>query len=68
MKAIHMTAAGPAQDALKVVNLPEPQIAAPGQIKIQIKAAGVNPIDTKLRRIDCRRKTETSCVRNPATG
>ena len=49
MKAIHMTAPGPAQVALKVVNIPEPQIAAPGQIKIQIKAAGVNPIDTKLR-------------------
>ena len=49
MKAIHMTAPRPAQDVLKVVNIPEHQIAAPGQIKIQVKAAGVNPIDTKLR-------------------
>jgi NADPH2:quinone reductase len=49
MKAIHMTASGPAQDVLKVVNIPEPQITEPGQIKVQIKAAGVNPIDTKLR-------------------
>ena len=49
MKAIHMTAPGPAQDVLKVVNIPEPQITEPGQIKVQIKAAGVNPIDTKLR-------------------
>jgi NADPH2:quinone reductase len=44
-----MTASGPAQDVLKVVNIPEPQITEPGQIKVQIKAAGVNPIDTKLR-------------------
>jgi len=49
MKAIHMTAAGPAAETLQLVELPEPEISAPTQIKVQLKAAGINPIDTKLR-------------------
>ena len=49
MKAIHMTAPGPAEDVLAVVEVPEPEITEPGQIKVQLKAAGVNPVDTKLR-------------------
>ena len=49
MKAIHMTAAGPAADVLQLVDLPEPEITTPTQIKVQLKAAGINPIDTKLR-------------------
>jgi NADPH2:quinone reductase len=49
MKAIHMTAAGPAQEVLKLVDIPEPPIVAPGQIKVRLKAAGINPVDTKLR-------------------
>ncbi|MFV1973619.1 MAG: zinc-dependent alcohol dehydrogenase family protein [Thiohalobacterales bacterium] len=49
MKAIHMTAAGPAQDVLQLVDIPEPDITTPTQLKVQLKAAGVNPIDTKLR-------------------
>lgn len=47
MLAIHMTAAGSA-DVLHAVELAEP-VPAAGQLKIQIKAAGVNPVDTKLR-------------------
>lgn len=47
MLAIQMTAAG-SVDVLKPVDLPEP-IPAAGQIKVKIKAAGVNPVDTKLR-------------------
>jgi NADPH2:quinone reductase len=49
MKAIHMTATGPAEEVLKVVDIPEPRITAPGQIKVRLNAAGVNPVDTKLR-------------------
>ena len=49
MKAIHMTAAGPAADVLQLVDLPEPAITTSTQIKVQLKAAGINPIDTKLR-------------------
>jgi NADPH:quinone reductase len=47
MLAIQMTAAG-SSDVLRVCELPDP-VPAAGQIKVQIKAAGVNPVDTKLR-------------------
>ena len=49
MQAIHMTAPGPAEEVLQLVDVPAPQITRPGQIRVQIRAAGVNPIDTKLR-------------------
>jgi len=49
MKAIHMTAPGPAAEVLELVDIPEAKITEANQIKVQIKAAGVNPIDTKLR-------------------
>ena len=49
MKAIHMTGTGPASEVLQLVEIPEPEITTPTQIKVQIRAAGVNPIDTKLR-------------------
>jgi NADPH2:quinone reductase len=49
MQAIHMTAAGAPEDVLQTVDIPEPDITAPDQIKVQLKAAGINPVDTKLR-------------------
>ncbi|MDH3900888.1 MAG: alcohol dehydrogenase catalytic domain-containing protein, partial [Gammaproteobacteria bacterium] len=49
MKAIHMTRTGPASEVLQLVEAPEPHISAPAQIKVQLKAAGINPVDTKLR-------------------
>ena len=49
MKAIHMTAPGPANEVLQLVDVPAPQITRPTQIRVQLGAAGVNPIDTKLR-------------------
>ena len=49
MKAILMTAAGSADEVLEATNIPEPEISSPTQIKVQLQAAGVNPIDTKLR-------------------
>ena len=49
MHAIHMTAMGPADEVLQDVDIPEPRISSPTEIKVQLKAAGVNPIDTKLR-------------------
>ena len=48
MKAIHMTAAG-APDVLQLADLPEPEITTAMQIKVQLRAAGINPVDTKLR-------------------
>jgi NADPH2:quinone reductase len=49
MKAIHMTATGPATDVLRLVDIDEPAITRATQIKVQLKAAGINPVDTKLR-------------------
>lgn len=49
MKAIVMTATG-SPSVLQQVELPEPEIRSPGDIKVRLHAAGVNPIDTKVRR------------------
>jgi NADPH2:quinone reductase len=47
MKVIHMTGAG-APDVLQLAEVPEPEPAA-GQVKVRLRAAGVNPVDAKLR-------------------
>lgn len=49
MQAIQMTAIG-AADVLQQVELAEPQITQASQVKIKLHAAGVNPVDTKVRR------------------
>lgn len=49
MKAILMTRPGPVE-VLEPADLPEPLIAHPTGIKVRLRAAGVNPVDTKLRR------------------
>lgn len=49
MKAMLMTEVGPA-DTLELRDIPEPLITKPTQIKVRLRAAGVNPIDTKVRR------------------
>jgi NADPH2:quinone reductase len=48
MKAIVMSAPGH-PDVLQLQEIAQPQIAKPTEILIQLKAAGVNPIDTKVR-------------------
>ena len=48
MRAILMTDVGPA-DVLQLAEVDEPQISSPTQIKVRLKAASVNPVDTKLR-------------------
>jgi len=48
MKAVVMTQAG-SPDVLTMMDVPEPEIARPGDVKIALKAAGINPIDTKVR-------------------
>lgn len=50
MKAILMTKTGDADDVLQLSSIAEPEITHASQVKIKIKAAGVNPIDTKVRR------------------
>jgi len=49
MKAILMTAKGQ-PDVLKYKEVKEPEISSPSQIKVKLQAAGVNPIDTKVRK------------------
>ena len=48
MKAILMTTAGD-PDVLKIADIPEPTIQSPTELIVRLKAAGINPIDTKLR-------------------
>jgi len=49
MKAVVMTETG-GPEVLKLRDLPDPLISGNRDLKIKIKAAGVNPIDTKLRK------------------
>jgi NADPH2:quinone reductase len=48
MQAIVMRETG-GPEVLKLEQLPDPQIVSPTEIRVQLKAAGINPIDTKLR-------------------
>ncbi|MBD2578297.1 zinc-dependent alcohol dehydrogenase family protein [Oscillatoria sp. FACHB-1406] len=48
MKAILMTALGD-PDVLQLQQVPEPQISQPTELLVRLVAAGVNPIDTKIR-------------------
>jgi len=48
MKAMVMTAVG-GPEVLELRDLPEPAITRPTQIKVRLRAAGVNPVDTKIR-------------------
>jgi len=47
MKAIHMSKAG-TPDVLVTAEVPEPEPGA-DEVKVRLRAAGVNPVDTKLR-------------------
>jgi NADPH2:quinone reductase len=49
MKTVIMTAVG-CPDVLAFQETPEPDITSSTQIKVKLHAAGVNPIDTKVRR------------------
>ena len=49
MKAIMMTAVGN-PDVLALQDIDEPEISTATQIKVKLQAAGVNPVDTKIRR------------------
>ena len=47
MRAVQYSSYG-GPEVLGIVELPEPQ-AGPGQVRIRVQAAGVNPYDVKLR-------------------
>ena len=48
MKALSMTAAG-GPEVLQLADVAEPALSADTDIKIRVCAAGVNPVDTKIR-------------------
>ena len=49
MNAMLMTAAG-GLEVLKLVTVPVPQVSNPKQLLVRVHAAGVNPVDTKIRK------------------
>ena len=49
MKAVIMTTAGK-PEVLKLTTVPTPKIQQATELLVRLKAAGVNPIDTKIRR------------------
>ncbi|HCI13969.1 MAG TPA: alcohol dehydrogenase [Gallionellaceae bacterium] len=48
MKAIFATAPG-SPDVLQLRDIPKPELSSPHHLRVKLAAAGVNPIDTKLR-------------------
>ena len=48
MRAVLMTAVG-GPEVLKVAELPEPEITGERDVKVRLRAAGINPVDYKLR-------------------
>ena len=48
MKAILATAPG-GTDVLQLRDIPKPELPSPHHIRVKLAAAGVNPVDTKLR-------------------
>lgn len=49
MKAVLMNATGE-PDVLKLKEVPEPGLYGPSDVLVRLRAAGVNPVDTKVRR------------------
>jgi NADPH:quinone reductase len=48
MRAVYMTAVG-GPEVLRVAEMPEPEIAADHDVRVRLRAAGINPVDYKLR-------------------
>lgn len=48
MKAIQMREPG-GPEVLSCVDLPAPELERPTEVRVRLKAAGVNPVDTKIR-------------------
>ncbi|MFZ5579309.1 MAG: zinc-binding dehydrogenase [Pseudomonadota bacterium] len=48
MRAMLMTAPG-GPEVLRMAEVPEPNLTRPTQVKLRLRAAGVNPVDAKLR-------------------
>jgi NADPH2:quinone reductase len=50
MKAVLMSAAG-APDVLAIDDVPVPELTRPHDLLVRVHAAGVNPLDTKIRKL-----------------
>jgi NADPH:quinone reductase-like Zn-dependent oxidoreductase len=48
MRAVQMTAVG-GPEVLRLAEVPEPRLAGDRDVKVRLAAAGVNPVDYKLR-------------------
>jgi NADPH2:quinone reductase len=48
MRAVVMTAAG-GPEVLQLVDRPEPEITGAHDVRVRLRAAGINPVDAKLR-------------------
>jgi len=61
MKAILMTAAG-GTDVLKLADIPMPELPGPDHVRVKLHAAGINPVDTKLRKTAAYYPNNLPCV------
>jgi NADPH2:quinone reductase len=48
MRAVLMTATG-GPEVLKLADVPEPEISGTRDVLVRLRAAGINPVDYKLR-------------------
>lgn len=49
MKALKVVSKGPAEEVLKYEDAPVPKLTRPNELLVHVKAAGVNPVEAKLR-------------------
>lgn len=61
MKAILMTATG-GPDVLKLADIPLPELPSADHIRVRLRAAGINPLDTKLRKTAAYHPDKLPCV------
>ncbi|HUB42131.1 MAG TPA: hypothetical protein VMA72_25050 [Streptosporangiaceae bacterium] len=48
MRAVVMTAPG-GPDVLRLADLPEPELTSDHDVRVRLPAAGINPVDCKIR-------------------
>lgn len=61
MKAILMTATG-GPEVLKLADIPLPELPSADHIRVRLRAAGINPLDTKLRKTAAYHPDKLPCV------
>ncbi|MEO1766030.1 zinc-dependent alcohol dehydrogenase family protein [Thiobacter aerophilum] len=61
MKAILMTAPG-GPETLELADIPMPELPGPDYVRVKLHAAGVNPVDTKLRKTAAYYPDRLPCV------